>query len=151
MWWLVTLLVLALIAFFIVKMMKSKTLEQQSQHEQSQQERLANAEAAHQASAKNTPPSDSTLTSGSAEVSGLAGVASGAAVAATAVGSNLSSGDTLADVREMIKILNLDRPDAGRLQISSEQLMAIRQGQTDKLPDADTVNMIAKKLRNMLA
>jgi len=79
-----------------------------------------------------------------------AGVAAASAGTATAVNA-VSSGDTHTDVREMIKILNLDGPDAGRLQISREQLLALRKGQTENLPDSDTMNKVADKLRHMLA
>ena len=192
--WLITLLVLAVAAFFVVKMMKSNTQKQQAEHDQLQRERLGSttgpqgsSSAPHESHA-GTSPTDSTessLSSTAATAAAAAGVtatamAAGAAATSTAPSgttpsgttptgtaptgtaakgsaatsaddSRLASGDTLIDVREMIKILNLDGPDAARLQIQRDQLVALRKGDADGVPDAATLDAVASKLRQMLA
>ena len=79
------------------------------------------------------------------------GASSNGASTTSAADSRLASGDTLTDVREMIKILNLDGPDAARLQIQRDQLVALRKGDADGVPDAATLDSVASKLREMLA
>ena len=138
--WLITLLVLAVAAFFVVKMMKSNTQKQQAEHEQQQRQRLDGVAApdgspsasqkGHAGAAPNDTP-ESPLETTAAKAAAAAGVtaagtaAAGMAAAGTAAAmgassngastssaadSRLASGDTLTDVREMIKILNLDGP-----------------------------------------
>ena len=172
--WLITLLVLAVAAFFVVKMMKSNTLKQQEEHDQLQRERLGSVAAAdgstspsHERHAGTAPTdtAESSLNTTAATAAAAAGVtATGMAAGVTATGtaakgsaatsavdSRLASGDTLTDVREMIKILNLDGPDAARLQIQRDQLVALRKGDDGGAPDAATLDSVASKLREMLA
>ena len=61
------------------------------------------------------------------------------------------TGNTLDDVREMIKILNLAEPDAGRLAISPEQLRALREADKSAMPNEQALPEIADRLRKMLA
>ena len=156
MWWLVTLLVLALIAFFVVKMMKSNTQQQQAEHNSQHRDRLETATAsADDINSTTAQKNGAGVATAAAAVAGAA-VSAGAVSAAastnvTAHGSALSSGHTLNDVREMIKILNLDGPDAGRLQIERDQLLALRKGDTKSFPEPDQLESIAIKLRQMLA
>lgn len=234
MWWLITLLLIAGVAFFVVKMLMSQTQRQQAQHKAEQEERLAqssnlgqqptqdadteqlnrsdqtsspaknaatdsvdvtgdpSANEAHnsskgpavgvstETSASTAPKSEPTLNTNQ----GLAGAA-GAVSAAVAAGAALSqasstshtateqssaetgaalhsesqrtegletinTGDTAKDVREMVKILNLDGADATRLGISADQLMAIRKGETDTPLDEQTLSELASRLRRML-
>jgi len=51
----------------------------------------------------------------------------------------------------MIKILNLDGPDAARLDISREELDALRKGAASGMPDASSLENVASKLRLMMA
>ena len=168
--WLITLLVLAVVAFYVVKMMKSNTQKQQAEHDQLQRQRLDSAAAPDgstnatrdgHADTTTTGVTDSPLDTTAATAAAAAGVTATAMAAkgtaartsnATSAAGNLpASGDTLTDVREMIKILNLDGPDAARLQIQRDQLVALRKGDAGGVPDAATLDSVASKLREMLA
>ena len=172
--WLITLLVLAVVAFYVVKMMKSNTQKQQAEHDQLQCQRLDSAAAPDgstnatrdgHADTATTGVTESPLDTTAATAAAAAGVtatamasdvaATGTAArtsTATSAADNLpASGDTLTDVREMIKILNLDGPDAARLQIQRDQLVALRKGDAGGVPDAATLDSVASKLREMLA
>lgn len=172
MWWLVTLLVLALLAFFIVKSMKASTQNRQVENNQLQNEALTASSSAQAASTADS--AEDSASSGSPSVAQQAGavaaVAATAGVAANAAANagqtsdrgtsdsrasesnaSVQTGDHLADVREMIKILNLDGPDASRLGISREELTALRKGQSAGTPDAASLENVATKLRQMMA
>jgi len=230
MWWLITLLVLALIGFFIVKSMKSGSQNDKLAHDNQQQEELdlsaagksaSDGQSAQQAavngvsqdtskSASTSPgaaessganPPDSSVTSNAVAASDtqqvssesvkesgksggaaiVAATAAAAGVAAYSAGSDdasgpagsdhatgssgsasaanagsgstasINTGNNLSDVREMIKILNLDGPDAARLDISREELDALRKGAASGTPDASSLENVASKLRLMMA
>lgn len=198
MMWLVTLLILAIIAYFVVKSVSSNIRNRQAgsnssgtneiEHANAQQRALADSGPAHDngstsassesmtrqgadaidgSNAGQSPTAASTSSSRSSATTGIAATAAGAAVAgavASAVtGSStegstnhsasggINTGNTLGDVREMIKILNLDAPDASRLAIDREQLVALRKGDANGIPDASSLEEIAVRLRNMLA
>lgn len=198
MMWLVTLLILAIIAYFVVKSVSSNIRNRQAgsnssgtneiDHANAQQHALANSgstddngsasassesmtrqgsNAIDSSGAGQSSTAASTSSSRSSATTGIAATAAGATVAgavASAVagssaegsthhsaGGGISSGNTLSDVREMIKILNLDAPDASRLAIDREQLVALRKGDANGIPDASSLEEIAVKLRNMLA
>ena len=189
MWWLITLLVLAVLAFFIVKTMMAQTQRQQAEHLEQQEERLAQSASLEQqdtgaaigavdsSGASASEASDSTLNSSSGIAAASVVAVAGAALSQTSsaphnatqqnpapIGTALQSessnaasiealntGNTLSDVREMVKILNLDGPDATRLDINAEQLIAIRKGESEAQPDEQTLLKLASRLRGMLA
>lgn len=160
MWWLVTLLVLALIAFFVVKSMKAGTQNRQAEHDKLQNERLAASSSLQDTTSENIVESSNESANVAQQAGSVAAVAATAGVAvqaaATAMqptesGNSVHSGDTLSDVREMIKILNLDGPDAARLEISRDELSALRKGEAAGVPDASALDNLASKLRQMLA
>lgn len=169
--WFIILLVLALAAFFIVKAVKAQALRKQAE-----QERLAEGSGlagtlSHEAHDGNSamPAADtasaqspgSTVASGTAAAVGAAGAAaaghaagsSGATAKADAhiAATEFNSGDPLRDIQEMIKVLNLAEPDAGRLAISREEFQAIRQGNEANLPSSDSLAAVADKLQRMLS
>ncbi len=150
MWWLVTLLIVAAIAFFAVKSMKAKTEQQQAEHDVVQQARL-DASAAAQSAPAAPALAQATADGGTSTVAAAASVGLAATAAGAVSTAGISTDNTLSDVREMIKILNLDGPDAGRLQISREQMTALRTGEQAGLPDAATLDDVASRLRQMLA
>lgn len=172
--WFITLLVLALAAFFIIKAFKSHSARQSAEDQRlregsglagSLNHETHSSTASNTVSAVNTGASGTSGTSGTSGVSkpvaaGIAAVAGAAAVAVTAKGTSqtstaqqdgLNTGDTSTDVQEMIKILNLAEPDAGRLNISRDQFNALRSGNSSAAPASDQLNDVAAKLRNMLA
>ncbi|MFK8082318.1 MAG: hypothetical protein AB8B97_18685 [Granulosicoccus sp.] len=180
MWWLVALLVLAFASFFVVKSLKESTERRQAEHDSQQRERLdassrdlpasdnegqagglaqtagAVAATGAVAHAATRAGNDGAASEGSsANRAGVAETPSAAAGSASAAlqqhATTLNTGDTLSDVREMIKILNLDGPDAGRLDISREALTALRKGQSTGIPDASALESVADRLRQMLA
>ncbi len=162
--WFLTLLILALAAFFIVKAVKS-----QAQRKLAEQDRLSEGSGLagtlpheSQAQTSTTDPSETSVepgneATGSATASG--GMATATAAMATAAASaslhaatqGLSTDDLALDVQEMIKILNLAEPDAGRLAISREEFSAIRHGDEAAMPSPETLAQVADRLRQMLA
>lgn len=165
--WLISLIILALLAFFIVKYITS-----QSERKRAEQERLVQTpgikgsldhQTAQAGSGTTTTASPSTesvsTTAGPAAHTTTAKGASAtsasiAAVGAAAAGAShlaLDSGNTLEDVREMIKILNLAEPDATRLAITPEQLRALRNADTSAMPAEGVLDDLADRLRKMLA
>lgn len=194
--WLVTLLLLAIIAFFVVKYIMSNAKKRQAEIHQTSNEQTRSGVIEHgseqrpsSAGAESALTNDSALNeskshqqfaSSTASIAGdnasthastntshartaTAGVATAAAGAAAAGSSfaksatsgvaagGVHTGDTLSDVREMIKILNLDAPDASRLAIGREQLLALRKGDANGIPDASGLEDIAERLRGMLS
>jgi transcription elongation factor len=168
--WLISLIILALLAFFIVKYITS-----QSERKRAEQERLGQSPGiegsldhqAAQAGSSTTSAANSGIgsvdhTEGAAARStnahgtsgqGASVAAAGAAVTAAAGASHLAlnSGNTLEDVREMIKILNLAEPDATRLSITAEQLRALRNADQSAMPSESVLDDLADRLRKMLA
>lgn len=165
--WFITLLVLALAAFFIIKAVKAHSARQAAEQQENLrlQEGTGLAGSLNQESQTTSASSgaaDTTTASGKAAVAGAATSAAGAAAAVTASratdmasgsaqGLGIETGDSLHDAREMIKILNLAEPDAGRLAISREQFSALRSGNAEQAPPSDVVAEVADKLRRMLA
>lgn len=151
--WFITLLVLALAAFFIIKAVKAHSARQAAE----QQENLRLQEGTGLAGSLNQESQTTSASSGAATAA--AGVASAAVTASRATdmasgsaqGLGIETGDSLHDAREMIKILNLAEPDAGRLAISREQFSALRSGNAEQAPPSDVVAEVADKLRRMLA
>jgi len=179
--WFITLLVLALAAFFIIKAVKA-TAERRSADQHRLQggsgltgtlnhETKASTGSTPHADTSSAPDVTSTNDSGQSgnmAATATAGVAVAGAAAVAASGGNqhaqvaaspsegqqsqvLNSGDSLVDAREMIKILNLAEPDAGRLAISREQFAALRSGDAAAAPSADQLDAVTDKLRSMLA
>jgi|GEM_PF-3549885 len=181
--WFITLLVLALAAFFTIKAVKASAERRSADQHRlrgssgltgtlNHDARTSGDDTAHADTssapdvAKSTHSADS---SQSANTAAAAGVTAGGAAAAVAAsgGSHreqstaglsgdqqsqvLDTGDSLVDAREMIKILNLAEPDAGRLAISREQFAALRSGNAAAAPSADQLKAVTEKLRSMLA
>ncbi|MFK7996761.1 MAG: hypothetical protein AB8B87_21675 [Granulosicoccus sp.] len=164
MWWLVTLLVLALVSFFFVKSMKASTERKQAEHNDLQRDAIEATSASQQAPAAGDSTGSASSAQAGAAATATAGVAAAAGVAGAASssidstpvpsgnsGTTVNTGDTLSDVREMIKILNLDGPDATRLELSREELTALRKGENSGIPDTPSLENVATKLRQMLA
>jgi len=178
--WLVTIIVLALAAFFTMKVLKSQDLRKAAEKEREMQR---SGLEGHLGASVSTPaaslPSDtaesghathisSTETSGTspqaarssanaAKASGSdmnpPGAGAGARSGSSALSASplLNSGDPMSDIREMIKILNLAEPDAGRLAVSREEFNALRHGDDGTTPSAESLKAVADRLREMLA
>lgn len=165
MWWLFSLLIMALAAYFAIRAIKASTQKQQAEQERFHEGRLNEPSTASNTETNSAESSPAHATAGPGSFSSTAPVAGAAAVSATvavaatdaqqepsdASGSTINTGDTLSDIQEMIKILNLDEPDAGRLHIERSELAALRRGETVGIPDTATLDIVASKLRNMLA
>ncbi|MFT4729523.1 MAG: hypothetical protein ACI9UN_004041 [Granulosicoccus sp.] len=134
--WLITLLILAAIAFIIVKYVTGKASQQDSGTP------AAQIQDDHTPTEKNVPPALSETTESSPNSKKVSSSVSELAV---------DTGDMQNDVREMIKILNLAPSDASRLSISREVFSALLTGDTAHAPSADQLNVAAAKLRHMLA
>lgn len=196
--WFWILLVLAVIAYFIIKSMtgKSSATDSSATDASASLENSANDAAnnlkdsavAAAESASNAANATAEVASGAAASEGAsvaesaaagvgAAAAAGAAVAGAAANAahgaasnvaanaaaateqaaqtvsdlpdlSVNSGNTASDIQEMIKILNLAAPDAGRLGVSKETFAALRAG-TDV--SADDISGVADKLKRMLA
>lgn len=132
----IALLVLAVIAFFLVKYVIGKSSQQDSSATAAQtQEALPFSEKSTAAIVQETAKSSLSSVNMSNSLSNLA----------------LDTGDLQNDVQEMIKILNLAPSDASRLSISREAFSALLKGNTANAPSADQLSVAATKLRNMLA
>lgn len=170
MWW-IALIALAVIAFFVVKAMQSGKA-QQHEHDQSGGHGHDESQNEPQIEPQNEPQNDPTSGAhATADVSNnptgartaaVAAASAGVAAVASTISGNsesanlatsraLNSGDVTGDIREMLKILNLASPDAARLGISGDQLMALRQGTDSAYPDSNALGDVAAKLRSMLS
>jgi len=131
------LLSLVLVAIAVVLLWK--TMSQQTESKNTSREHTADAAESHS-------PDGSVLTEN--RRSG----ACNANLLSSSDPSNLSvnSGNTRQDIKEMIKMLNLAAPDAGRLGISADTLLALRSGEPSNTLERKDLNTIADKLRNML-
>ncbi|MFK7860566.1 MAG: hypothetical protein AB8B64_17235 [Granulosicoccus sp.] len=130
--------------------MKSSTQNSQAEHDKLQRERLEASSDALPSTAVADVPANA---GNNADLTATATSNSTSATPAPSVASTASpdTGDVLSDVREMIKILNLDGPDAGRLGVSRDELVALRKGESSGIPDTETLSNVATKLRKMLA
>lgn len=131
--WLITLLVLAVIAYFLVKFLTGKASKQDS----------SASEAPVQ---QNTIPAETNPVSATVETS-----ASSHKQMSSLPDIGVDTGDLQSDVQEMIKILNLAPSDASRLSLSREAFTALRSGDASNTPSADELGVSAAKLRHMLA
>lgn len=132
----IALLVLAVIAFFLVKYVIGKSSQQDSSASTPQiQEALPTTETNTPAIVQETAQSTPNSVKVSNSLSDLA----------------LDTGDLQNDVQEMIKILNLAPSDASRLSMSREAFSAVLNGSTANAPSADQLSVAATKLRHMLA
>lgn len=172
--WFITLLVLALAAFFIVKIVTGKAKNQTAEQERlSQATEVSSSHKQAQAEPSNSDNrsvdsntvaehnTDSAKVGSAAAVTAVAaaavvadttkGAISAATSAVSASSLGLNTGDVGHDVREMIKILNLSDTDAGRLAITKEQFSAIRQDNGSDMPAEGDLSSVADRLRHMLA
>ena len=162
--WLLVLLATAAVAFFVVKTMKAATVKQQAQDRELQRDVLDNASVGAQSPSSDEKPSAGAAISALAGGVGAGGTGNAGSTADTRDGSDSGSsgetgntgsvsntGDTAKEIVEMIKILNLAESDAGRLNISREAFVALRQTDAANMPDAATVDAVASRLRKMLA
>lgn len=140
--WLITLLVLAVIAFFLVKFFTGKA---------SQQDSSASGAQIH----NNHPPADKNVASDVSQTRQTAQSKQSSSIADNVSNSlsnlGIDTGNTQNDVQEMIKILNLAPSDASRLSLSRDAFSTLLGGDSSKAPSADELSVAATKLRRMLA
>lgn len=134
--WLITLLVLAVIAYFLVKFLTGKASKQDSSASQTQVLENTIPSAADSASSAKAALSSSTSSQNQDSPLPDLGVDTG----------NLQN-----DVQEMIKILNLAPSDAARISLSRDAFSALKAGDAANAPSADELTLAAAKLRKMLA
>jgi hypothetical protein len=166
--WFITLLVLALAAFLIVKAVKAQSARKSADKDRQLPDSGLTGRLDHKsmdagsttvsaaATTAATTAATSAATSATAGATATGAVAAGSA--ATTGTADESTGDQLHDIREMIKILNLAEPDAARLDITPEQFAALRaagaQNGTNtasSLPSDDKLADVAHRLRTMIA
>lgn len=158
--WFITLIVLALAAFLVIKAVKAQSdrksssdassaissgLQGQLSREQvskgaPKQQSAANDETQAGISTPSVPPDDAQASIDTGESSAPAN----------------TQQDQLTEIREMIKILNLAEADSVRLGISSEQFNALIANDSSSIdaaamPSSDTLTDVADRLRRMLA
>lgn len=158
--WFITLLVVALAAFLIVKAVKA-----QSERKSADEDRQLPDSGLTGSLDHKSMDAGSTAASAAASAAATSATAGATATGAAAAGSaattgaaDLSTGDQLHDIREMIKILNLAEPDAARLDITREQFAALRAAgaqnginTASSLPPDDKLADVAHRLRTMIA
>ena len=140
--WLITLIVLAVIAFFLVKLVTGKASQQDSSSSGSQ---IHND---HPLAAKNAAP-DVSHTAQTAQTKKNSSSSNTVSNSLSNVG--VDTGNTRNDVQEMIKILNLAPSDASRLSLSRDAFSALLADDSSNAPSADELSVAATKLRRMLA
>lgn len=156
--WFITLIVLALAAFLVIKAVKAQSIRKTAgeedaaaasgMHDQLKSDSSSQPMAEPQAAANDsgnldTTPADSVTDDLQAST-------------ANPAPSTENRQDELQEIREMIKILNLAESDSGRLGISSEQFNALRaedsaRRDTAAMPSGDAQAEVADRLRRMLA
>jgi hypothetical protein len=171
--WVITLILLAVAAYFLLNALRGK-----NQHDlQNQQASIADADTQDVAQPSDTSSSDafqhaggmpsgttdntasnaggtasaagSRVANGAAAVAGTAGVTAAAAIASAREHTlKAVSGSGIGDIQEMLKILNLSDSDSSRLAIDKDQFAALKSGNSS-LQDAE-LSTIADKLRWML-
>lgn len=146
--WLLTLLALAVFAFFLVKYVTAKASQQDSSAS------TAKIEDNQTPPAKTMTPkalaaSDLSQTARAGET--LHNAPESVYVTSPDSDSGLDTGDVRSDIREMIKILNLAPSDAARLSISRQAFTALSAGDDDHVQSTEEINAVADKLRHMLA
>jgi len=149
--WFLILVVVATLAYFLIKLLTGNPSDGASATGGS------DAEAVTQAtSGSEHTGALSAAVAGSAAMAGTAALNTAAQASVTSVSvhdlPNLAviTGDDKKDAQEMIKILNLAAPDAGRLGISREALEALRSGDRSGAPVSDELSGVVEKLRQML-
>ncbi len=154
--WFITLIVLAIAAFLVIKAVKAqsdrKTIsEAESSPSSGLQGQLKRDSSSQGVTEPQTAANDAGQpNSASAESSSENLQASATDTAAPA--SNQQ--EELQEIREMIKILNLAEADSARLAISAEQFNALRAEESanaDAMPSREAQADIADRLRRMLA
>ncbi|MFT6877530.1 MAG: hypothetical protein ACI9XK_002457 [Granulosicoccus sp.] len=134
--WLVTLLILAAIAFVLVKFVTGKASQHDSRAPAAQiQENHTKTEVSVATAMSETTESSPSSENESNSLFDL----------------GVDTGDVQNDVKEMIKILNLAPLDASRLSLSRETFSAVLKGDMEQTPSTDQLSIAASKLRHMLA
>ena len=156
--WFITLIVLALAAFLVIKAVKAQSDRKTISESESPQASGLQGQLNREPSSQNlTEPQSAANDSGQSSTT-----------PAKASDENLQTSDTdtaassesrheeLREIREMIKVLNLAEVDSVRLEISAEQFNALRAEDsasvdTGAMPSRETQSDIADRLRRMLA
>jgi hypothetical protein len=137
--WLITLLVLAAIAFFLVKLVTGKASKQDSR------------EPAALIQDNHTPTKESAVPTALETTEITENSPSTKNVSSSLSDLGVDTGDMQNDVQEMIKILNLASSDASRLSMSREAFSALLKNDTAHGLSADQLSVAGTKLRHMLA
>ena len=156
--WFITLIVLALAAFLVVKAVKAKsTRKTVSESDSSPASGLHGQLKRDPSSQSTSEPQSAANDSGQSKTASIETSPENLQTSATeTAASSESQQDELREIREMIKILNLAEADSGRLEISAEQFNALRTEDsasigTTAMPSRDAQSDIADRLRRMLA
>jgi hypothetical protein len=154
--WFITLLVVALAAFLIVKAVKAQSERKSADEDRQLPDSGLTGSLDHKSMDAGSTAASAAATSATAGATATGAAAAGSA--ATTGAADLSTGDQLHDIREMIKILNLAEPDAARLDITREQFAALRAAgaqnginTASSLPPDDKLADVAHRLRTMIA
>lgn len=156
--WFITLIVLALAAFLIIKAVKAQSNRKIPSEANASPELVPQGQLKRDSSSQNVTRQQSAAND-SEPVNTTSGDAPDENLPASATESATSTEgqqDELLEIREMIKILNLAEVDSARLGVSAEQFNALRKvesGSVDMavMPSRDAQADIADRLRRMLA
>ncbi len=154
--WFITLIVLAIAAFLIIKAVKAQSIrktdsEANSLHTSGPQGQLKRDSSSQDVSQPQTAANDAgELGTAQTETASENLQASSTETSTPA----RSQQEELQEIREMIKILNLAEADSARLAISAEQFNALRaeeDASPNSMPSREVQADVADRLRRMLA
>lgn len=145
--WFMTLIVLAIAAFLIIKAVKAASQRQSTESTRTDQAIPERSDEPRQ--------SESTVAVGTSNpASGTTRQPTTSADPEHVSADSGSDSATAEEIREMIKTLNLAHSDAPRLGISAEQFNALRYSDSSSdgttLPDEASRQEVARRLRRML-
>ena len=156
--WFITLIVLALAAFLVIKAVKAQSNRKTvSQSDSSPGSGLQGQLKREPSSQSMTEPNSAANDSGQTDNATAETSDENLQVSTTETAApSESQQEELREIREMIKILNLAEVDSVRLNISAEQFNALRAEdsaniEATAMPSRDAQADIADRLRRMLA
>lgn len=155
--WFITLIVLAIAAFLVIKAVKAQSNRKTDSGTDSSATSGLQGQLKRDSSTQSVAEPQTAANDAGQPDAAMAENASEDLKSATVVSSATparSQKEELKEIREMIKILNLAEADSARLAISAEQfnaLMSEEEAGANAMPSRETQADVADRLRRMLA
>ena len=154
--WFITLIVLAIAAFLVIKAVKAQSTRKSGSEADSSPTSGLQGQLKRDPSPQGAPEPQAAANDAGQIDTAPAEAASESPKASTAESAApvRSQQEELQEIREMIKILNLAETDSARLAISAEQFKALRAEEgasVSSLPSREAQADVADRLRRMLA